>query len=167
MKPSRMLLIVLVLATSGTLLANDNTRIQIGSVSVRLGENEHDVRSKLLEVYDVSKEGLVRSKDFVQYFGTVAFTNGKLTAAVCDWAPQDSAMHYDYSKAFYALMDHMVREGRTKCEISVGESHRPNGEAHTAFIVCGAKRIEVTYVDIDGNRDALLTEQIGRLPSEK
>lgn len=91
----------------------------------------------------------------------VTFRSGRLTSVLKYWDPADQQKGSDLARKFYGAVGSLVKDGYATCTLDIGSSDGPAGEIRTAFVVCGPRSRELSFVRADeGGESSMLVEKL-------
>ncbi len=153
-------LIGLLLAIS-TIAQTEAQSLQIGSIEMRFGMSKADVEkgaSRMgLEKADADHWFITSGGTNPALLGSVQFSGGRVTYADREWLTKGS----DPVKAILGAVNSFAKEGLRSCVISHELVPSPNATGEKAVIDCGAKRLLILKLKIDGQEVDYVTEQLG------
>jgi hypothetical protein len=139
--------------------------IWLGDVELGLGMPRDVVVAKLAESYQLNKTEAdsfwVVSKDGPPHtvVGNVGFKNGKLSAVLKYWGPEDQQKGLEFANSLYAAIASLSKNAQESCSVNVGETNEPQVERKSAFITCGQRYIRMDIVhNKKGGDSAGITE---------
>jgi hypothetical protein len=132
--------------------------IELGSVELHLGEQKADVLARLVTAgyttQPLSGDGnsfaVLRQQDKTwQFFGSLAFTAGRLTFISKDWTPTSSA--YDLANAIFFATKNLKDRGCRFVILDPEENDQPAYQARTVYVSCvgSNRRFEIDTLHID------------------
>jgi hypothetical protein len=129
------------------------TSIWVG-MDLQLGMPRDQVITKLTADYSVTKlqldgdEWAVADKnDPTIWEGHLGFRDGKLTYADRSWTG-GTEDKYSFAQALWGAMSQMESEGLNSCTFDVPTTRSPVAEIRYVRFYCGAKKIEITIIDV-------------------
>jgi hypothetical protein len=127
--------------------------ISVG-IDLQLGMSRDTIISQLAVNYKVVKiqssedDWLVEEKDNpITTIGHLGFHMGKLTYASRDWT-QGEEDNYAFAQALWGAMSQMDKEAHHTCDFDVPTSRSPTSEISNVRFYCGAKRIDITIINV-------------------
>jgi len=139
-------------------------QIIFGTIPLALGMPEKVVLEQLRSSYRIvsisTNNWAVFEKDpSLPGVGNIGFTAGRLSYINRKWIGVDGKGDpLAVARAFYGVISQFVKENRRTCSIGTHEGAAPEGEARTAYIVCGSREIRVMLLRTDRFSSATVEE---------
>jgi hypothetical protein len=144
--------------------------ISLGSVTLVLGMPQDAAMAALAARYSLTHLGntgnsfLVRnnngSPDHV--FGSVDFTDGKLTLVNKSWGPDNQQKKFDFATRLFWALNELTEEASSNCRIEIRHGEDADGDSKSISFRCGEKSVSIHAIRLDkyNESSAFIDEEI-------